>query len=233
MTTYRYTDSVGDTLDVQPVLLASGPAVSVAVNEAAAWVPVDQTEEFIAGIRESARVACESAAAVPAGQAPATDRAALREAIRRAVCEAEGFAWDSDMLEPDEYGDHADAVLAALPASVDRADVLREEAARIRAHCPDHLDADSAEGAWMDCHCPVADDMRKRANELRTAAKSDRDHVVAYRSPAGTALYCTRHYDELGPLWPPVLSEDLPDGGLCTKCGADVLIPQQPKKVRP
>jgi hypothetical protein len=53
-------------------------------------------------------------AAVSAGPAPATDRAALREALRRAVCEAEGFAWDSDMLEPDEYGDHADAVLAVL-----------------------------------------------------------------------------------------------------------------------
>jgi hypothetical protein len=64
-------------------------------------------------------------AAVPA---PATDRAALREALRRAVCEAEGFAWDSDMLEPDEYGDHADAVLAVLPASPDQAD----EAANLR-----------------------------------------------------------------------------------------------------
>ena len=45
---------------------------------------------------------------------PPVDRAALRDRIRRAVCEAEGFAWDSDMLEPDEYGDHADMVLAAL-----------------------------------------------------------------------------------------------------------------------
>jgi hypothetical protein len=51
---------------------------------------------------------------------PAADRAALRDRIRRAVCEAEGFAWDSDMLEPDEYGDHADMVLAALPELVYR-----------------------------------------------------------------------------------------------------------------
>jgi hypothetical protein len=41
-------------------------------------------------------------------------RAGLRDELRRAVCEAEGFAWDSDMLEPDEYGDHADTVLAVL-----------------------------------------------------------------------------------------------------------------------
>jgi hypothetical protein len=41
-------------------------------------------------------------------------RAGLRDELRRAVCEAEGFVWDSDMLEPDEYGDHADTVLAVL-----------------------------------------------------------------------------------------------------------------------
>lgn len=58
--------------------------------------------------------------ATPAGQAPDTDqagpsrRAGLRDRIRRAICEAEGFMWDSDMLEPDEYGDHADTVLAVL-----------------------------------------------------------------------------------------------------------------------
>lgn len=56
----------------------------------------------------------------PAVPPPATDhttpsrRAGLRDALRRAICEAEGFTWDSDMLEPDEYGDHADAVLAVL-----------------------------------------------------------------------------------------------------------------------
>jgi len=38
----------------------------------------------------------------------------LRDRLRRAICEAEGFTWDTDMLEPDEYGDHADAILAVL-----------------------------------------------------------------------------------------------------------------------
>lgn len=38
----------------------------------------------------------------------------LRDRIRRAICEASGFEWDDDSLEPDEYGEHADAVLAAL-----------------------------------------------------------------------------------------------------------------------
>ncbi|MFG2670826.1 hypothetical protein [Streptomyces sp. NPDC048445] len=47
--------------------------------------------------------------------------AGLRDRIRRAICEAEGFGWDTDMLEPDEYGEVADAVLAVLPAPTDRA----------------------------------------------------------------------------------------------------------------
>lgn len=54
----------------------------------------------------------------------------LRDRIRRAICEAHGFDWDPDWLEPDEYGEQADAVLAVLPATVDRAAVLREAADR-------------------------------------------------------------------------------------------------------
>jgi hypothetical protein len=61
--------------------------------------------------------------------------------------------------------------------------------------------------------------------------EADGDRIVAYQSPGGTALFCTRHRDELSPYWPPVFSEDLPDGGICahSTCGADVLIPQQPE----
>lgn len=70
--------------------------------------------------------------AVPSAAVPPT-QAALRDRIRRAVCEAEGFAWDSDMLEPDEYGEVADAVLAVLPAPVDRAAVLLWAADQIDA----------------------------------------------------------------------------------------------------
>lgn len=61
------------------------------------------------------------------------DRAPLRDRIRRAVCEAEGFAWDTDMLEPDEYGEVADAVLAVLDAPADRAAVLHEAADELAA----------------------------------------------------------------------------------------------------
>jgi hypothetical protein len=53
---------------------------------------------------------------------------------------------------------------------------------------------------------------------------------VAYRSPGGLYLYCARHSGDVGTSWTPLDSDDLPDGGLCAKCGADVLIPQQPKE---
>ncbi|MFJ6238847.1 hypothetical protein ACIQH0_32750 [Streptomyces griseus] len=60
--------------------------------------------------------------------APA-DRAATRDRIRRAICEASGFDWLPDeLMEPDEYGEHADAVLAVLDPPADRAAVLREAA---------------------------------------------------------------------------------------------------------
>ncbi len=67
-----------------------------------------------------------------------------------------------------EHARHV-AVVGALLA--DRSAVLRGEAARIRAHCPDHLDSDSASGAWMVCHCDVADDIERRlADEAQQAS---------------------------------------------------------------
>lgn len=63
---------------------------------------------------------------------------------------------------PPELAELAKKHEPSTAAPSDRADVLREEAARIRAHCPDHLDSDSAEGAWMTCHCEVADDIERR-----------------------------------------------------------------------
>lgn len=64
--------------------------------------------------------------------------------------------------------------------------------------------------------------------------EAEGDRIVAYRSTGARVLRCPSCYpDETtfreGDLHP-VTSEDLPDGGLCTKCGVDVLIPQQPKE---
>ncbi|MFJ2568906.1 hypothetical protein ACIOYT_00600 [Streptomyces halstedii] len=71
------------------------------------WVELDP--ERTAALR--AALAGPESVAPPA---PA-DRSATRDRIRRAICEASGFTWLPDeLMEPDEYGEHADAVLAVL-----------------------------------------------------------------------------------------------------------------------
>ncbi|MFF7183282.1 hypothetical protein [Streptomyces sp. NPDC008121] len=76
--------------------------------------------------------ALRNALAGPESTAPPApaDRAATRDRIRRAIGEASGFTWLPDeLMEPDEYGEHADAVLAVLDAPADRAAILNERAA--------------------------------------------------------------------------------------------------------
>ncbi|WP_069751640.1 hypothetical protein [Streptomyces sp. EN16] len=71
------------------------------------WVELDP--ERTAALRD--------ALAGPEGAVPPApaDRSATRDRIRRAICEASGFTWLPDeLMEPDEYGEHADAVLAVL-----------------------------------------------------------------------------------------------------------------------
>lgn len=53
------------------------------------------------------------------------------------------------------------------------------------------------------------------------------DRIVAYRSalPGAFSVYCTNHADELGDGVMPLTSDDLPDGGVCVRCGVDALIP--------
>jgi hypothetical protein len=78
--------------------------------------------------------------AAPAVQAPAADRAALRDRIAETLAAADGwrfghgfeFASMSDSLTG-LYRGLADAVLAVLPAPTDRAAVLREAADAIEA----------------------------------------------------------------------------------------------------
>lgn len=43
-----------------------------------------------------------------------------------------------------------------------RAEVLHEAADAVVASCPDHT---GAEESWMDCHCDVADELRRMADE--------------------------------------------------------------------
>lgn len=135
--------------------------------------------------------------------------------------------------------------LAALLAEVSRLRAAMEEIQRLHTDspmgpCPVCIDADKVAAGGdglvpypcptgrlagnQDCappHVRVA-----RAEQAGRQPEST-DRVVAYRSPHWMYLYCTRHTDDLGTTWTPLTSDDLPNGGLCAKCGADVLIPQE------
>jgi hypothetical protein len=107
------------------IAAAIGPAMLLGLQDAELF-----DEPGAERIRDWVKWISEVVAGLPAAppavssSAPA-DRAGLRDRIRRAVCEAEGFVWDSDLLEPDEYGEVGDAVLAVLfgpiPAGTDTA----------------------------------------------------------------------------------------------------------------
>ncbi|MDX5526164.1 hypothetical protein PV677_36455 [Streptomyces sp. DE06-01C] len=82
------------------------------------WLTVDDEPMALAESWPDARAlidAIHTAAGLDAAPPAPADRAATRDRIRRAICEASGFTWLPDeLMEPDEYGEHADAVLAAL-----------------------------------------------------------------------------------------------------------------------
>ncbi|KND45324.1 hypothetical protein [Streptomyces stelliscabiei] len=114
-------------------------------------------------------------AAVPVAAPPTTEQTALRDCIRRALCEAAGFgfAWGTDMLEPDEYGEVADAVLAVLPAPADRAAEARVRALHQEyafggdpqvycAHC------NQISGGWIPWPCPTVQALAAEAPHAET-----------------------------------------------------------------
>lgn len=76
------------------------------------------------------------------------------------------------------------------------------------------LDPDDwAHGGWTYA------DSADRFPYLGTAPRA----AVAYRSPTSGRLYCRQCCTRLG-VWANLTSEDLPDGGICARCGIDVLI---------
>lgn len=119
----------------------------------------------------------EQPAAVSAAVAPPTNQAELRDRIRRAICEAEGFMWNEELLEPDEYGDLADAVLAVLPEPTDRAAVRAQafdEAADMLAKLDPAEAALAGEHAWKDA-----------AGLVRHMARQERRMADEGGGPAG------------------------------------------------
>ena len=149
-------------------------------------------EEMPQLVRDDPRTIAAFAAAVArahaAGVAAVADQSALRDRIAEALYAHDHpghFVPLNETGTESTYQETAAAVLAVLPASADRATVLREEAALIRAHCPDHLDSNSADGSWMNCHCDVADDMERRAPVPAPADTGHDDTIWLERRPCG------------------------------------------------
>lgn len=150
-----------DPIDPAHALCVQGGAAlrmlkALLVDDPEAWKPaplLDEVMQFVA----------------PAGSTAEAHRLALSFALGLGT----GAPWDAIHDRATELGlpplaeDPVAQRLGLVPAPAGRAAVLREEAALIRAHCPDHLDSNSAEGSWINCHCDVADDMERRADETQ------------------------------------------------------------------
>lgn len=135
---------------------------------------------------------------------PPADRAAIyREVADRLAADAETGAKEgftriyrrSAAKQVREWAEELPAGPASQPPA-DRAAVLRVEAALVRAHCPDHLDSQSAEGSWINCHCDVADDMERRAAEAQAA-----EHPSLYAQSGVDTPSCDCGHDGMGMRW--------------------------------
>jgi hypothetical protein len=156
----------------QRVHAAVRDAVAVAAQNSSAGLEV--TSRFIAGavLAEVHRL--------PAGQAPATGQTALRDRIAEALATAEGWTWahgvefkEIDTPSADDYRKLADAVLAVLPAPVDRAAVLREAAEALRRMDYDNdsndYGYDTYRDAWNGGVMDGAGLLRRMADEAQPA----------------------------------------------------------------
>ncbi|WP_330328224.1 hypothetical protein [Streptomyces pseudovenezuelae] len=149
---------------------------------------------------------------------------------------------------PDECGDepcanherqqaHAEGEHALCgPECPDAPPALTPCTCRQAVHAQEHTNRPVDDCPW----CTPAPNIRpNRAPGIQTvdarllganpSTPPDTERILAYRSalPGAQSLYCTRHTDELGTGVIPLTTDDLPDGGLCASCGADVLIPQE------
>jgi hypothetical protein len=117
----------------------------------------------------------ELAQALSGHPRPAADPAPLRERIRRAICEADGF--DFDQIEASDYQTHADAMLALLPAApsapADRAAILREAADALVAVAGQHPEARAVVIHWGDAAALLRTMAQEECDELEAQAHLD------------------------------------------------------------
>jgi hypothetical protein len=183
----------------------------------------------------------EGTAAVPAGQAPATDRAALRDRIAEALYRHEWphkQVWQQALATDREYFlTRADAVLAVLPASVDGATVYAEVADRLAADA----EQGAKEGFTRIYRRSAAKQVREWGEELRRAAEAGPADTVGQDDGEETGGGL-RYSEDVCPGFPdrcPNIRAVEPDppihyGGI--RCGCAHKQPaaaQQPKEARP
>ncbi|MFF9624239.1 hypothetical protein [Streptomyces griseosporeus] len=84
----------------------------------------------------------------------------------------------------------------------------------------------------LDIAAGLAMRLRRMADEAQpaqpqTGEAQHTDRIVGYVLAGHTDVHCLRCTPaNPGDIWTPVTAEELEDGGLCTRCGTDVLIAQ-------
>jgi hypothetical protein len=128
---FRYVDEDGFCLSARllPNLNTGGVTDTLSITVEGDGEP--QSAHVSAADVERVVAAIRTAAGQPA---PATDRDALRDRIRKVLAAANGFSFAD--LEPHNYRKAADAVLSVLPEPADRATVLDEAADALAARDP-------------------------------------------------------------------------------------------------
>lgn len=141
---------------------------------------------------------------------------AAREIAARLAAHAVGFQDVLDESDRGPWGKTIGADLADLQAALgDPQPATPFACATPGGTC--RRPADCAHG------CQVAADLVTRLGQEIGAEPDDADRIVAYRNVVQRgSLLCRDHGKGLqGSV--PLASDDLPDGGICTACGADVL----------
>lgn len=95
--------------------------------------------------------------------------------------------------------------------------------------CASAGDAFVPAGHYTDC--PQADHPAGGAGGVADETGEGGDRLVAHVLATGTDLHCLRCAPPpYGDIWAPVIADELEDGGVCVRCGVDVLIPQEERR---
>lgn len=90
--------------------------------------------------------------------------------------------------------------------------------------------SDVGKGAFREGYRAAQAEARALLGGERGAETATGARIVAHVLATHTDLHCLNCAPPpLGDIWTPVTADELDDGGVCARCGADVLIPQAPQ----